>query len=292
MFVIDNYNNLMKPVSYVHGMSMNFPVYVSPKLDGFRCGIANCTPYVGKEKSVIVNRAIRTLFSRCALNGFDGELLVGSPTSKHAWSTTSSLLKSEKPEDCHTTGVNFYVFDLWNMPKVSYYDRLTLLKAKYSSLPDELKPWITLCNQVYMTNMEDVYTYYREMLDEGYEGVMVRRASAPYKFGRSTLGSQELVRLKPKEDAEFEIIGFNELISDGSPANTLGSLTVSKGSMSFDVGTGFSASQRKAIWENRCKFLHTTVTVSYSGIVGRKPRNPVFLRLYQPSLDLQSCLES
>lgn len=292
MITIDNYQNLMKPVSYVHGMPMNFPVYVSPKLDGFRCGVANCTPYVGGDKSVIVNRAVRSLFSRCALNGFDGELLVGSPTSKHAWATTSSLLKSEKPKDAHTTDVKFYVFDLWNTPKVAYHDRLTLLKAKYNSLPDELKPFITLCNQVYMTNMEDVYIYYREMLDEGYEGVMVRRASAPYKFGRSTLGSQELVRLKPKEDAEFEIIGFNELISDGSPANTLGSLTVSKGSMSFDVGTGFNASQRKAIWENRCKFLHTTVTVSYSGVVGKKPRNPVFLRLYNPSNDLQSCLES
>ena len=292
MFVIDNYNNLMKPVSYVHGMSMNFPVYVSPKLDGFRCGIANCTPYVGKEKSIIVNRAVRTLFSRCALNGFDGELLVGSPTSKHAWSTTSSLLKSEKPEDCHTTGVNFYVFDLWNTIKMSYHDRLTLLKAKYNSLPDELKACTTLCHQTYMTSMDDVHTYYREMLDEGYEGIMLRRASAPYKFGRSNLGSQELVRLKPKDDDEFEIIGFNELISDGSPADSLGSLIVAKGSMSFDVGTGFSASQRKAIWENRCKFLHKTVTVSHSGIVGRKPRNPVFLRLYNPSNDLQLCLGS
>ena len=121
---------------------------------------------------------------------------------------------------------------------------------------------------------------------------MLRRASAFYKFGRSTLGSQELVRLKPKDDAEFEIIGFNELISDGSPADSLGSLIVAKGSMSFDVGTGFSASQRKAIWENRCKFLHTLVTVSHSGIVGRKPRNPVFLRLYNPSNDLQLCLGS
>ena len=292
MFVVDNYTNLMKPVSHKHGMPISFPVYASPKLDGFRCGVANCTPYVGKEKSVIVNRAVRALFSRCALNGFDGELLVGSPTAKHAWATTSSLLKSEKPEDSHTTNVNFYVFDLWNMPKVSFHDRLTLLKAKYNSLPDELKACTTLCTQAYMTNMDDVSTYYREMLEEGYEGIMLRRASAYYKFGRSTLVSQELIRLKPKEDAEFEIVGFNELISDGSPANTLGSLTVAKGSMSFDVGTGFNVNQRKAIWENRCKFLHKTVTVSHSGIVGKKPRNPVFLRLYQPSLDLQSCLDS
>ena len=292
MFVIDNYTNLMKPVSYVQGMPIKFPVYASPKLDGFRCGIANCTPYVGREKSVVVNRAARSMLSRCALNGFDGELLVGSPTSKHAWVATSSLLRSERPEDCHTTNVNFYVFDLWNTSKMAYHDRLTLLKAKYNSLPDELKPFITLCNQVYMTNMKDVYTYYRDMLDEGYEGIMLRNAAAPYKFGRSTLGSQELVRLKPKEDAEFEIIGFNELISDGSPANTLGSLTVSKGNMSFEVGTGFSTGQRKAIWENRCKFLHKIVTVSHSGVVGKKPRNPVFLRLYQPSLDLQECLDS
>ena len=292
MFVIDNYTNLLKPVSYIHGMPINFPVYASPKLDGFRCAVANCTPYVGKEKSIIVNRAVRALFSRCALNGFDGELLVGSPTSKHAWAATSSLLKSEKPEDFNTTDVNFYVFDLWNTLKMSYHDRLTLLKAKYNSLPDELKACTVLCPQAYITSMADVYDFYHAMLDEGYEGVMLRRASALYKFGRSTLVSQELVRLKPKEDAEFEIVGFNELMSDGSPANSLGSLVVAKGNMSFEVGTGFSTNQRKAIWENRCKFLHKIVTVSHSGIVGKKPRNPVFLRLYQPSLDLQECLGS
>ena len=292
MFIIDNYTNLMKPVSYMHGMPIKFPLYASPKLDGFRCGVANCTPYVGREKSVVVNKAVRSMLSRCALNGFDGELLVGSPTSKHAWATTSSLLRSEKSEDTDTTDVKFYVFDLWNMVKVPYHDRLTLLKAKYNLLPDELKTCTVLCDQVYITNMDDVEAYYQMMLDEGYEGIMLRRASAYYKFGRSNLIGQELVRLKPKEDAEFEIVGFNELMSDGSPANTLGSLTVVKGSMSFDVGTGFSTSQRKAIWENRCKFLHKTITVSHSGIVGRKPRNPVFLRLYNPSHDLQLCLDS
>ena len=292
MFVIDNYTSLMKPVSHVQGMPIKFPVYASPKLDGFRCGVANCTPYVGKEKSVVVNRAVRSLLSRCALNGFDGELLVGSPTSKHAWAATSSLLKSEKPEDCHTTNVRFYVFDLWNTSKMPYHDRLALLKAKYNSLPDELKAFTILCDQVYMTNMDDVHSYYRSMLDEGYEGIMLRRASANYKFGRSTLVSQELIRLKPKEDAEFTVVGFNELIVDGSPANSLGSLIVAKGNMSFDVGTGFSDKQRKAIWKSRCKFLRTVVTVRHSGIVGKKPRNPVFLRLYNPSPDLQLSLDS
>ena len=290
MFVIDNYTSLMKPVSYVQGMPIKFPMYASPKLDGFRCAVANCTPYVGKEKSVIVNRAVRLLFSRCALNGFDGELLVGSPTSKHAWAATASLLKSEKPEDI--TGVRFYVFDLWNMVKVPYHDRLTLLKAKYDLLPDELKSCTTLCDQVYMTNINDVDDYYRKMLEEGYEGIMLRRASANYKFGRSTLISQELVRFKPYEDAEFVITGFNELIIDGSPADSLGSLIVAKGNMYFDVGTGFSDNQRKAIWRNRCKFLDKTVTVRHSGIVGKKPRNPVFLRLYNPSPDLQALLGS
>lgn len=290
MFVIDNYTSLMKPVSYVQGMPIKFPMYASPKLDGFRCAVANCTPYVGREKSVIVNRAVRLLFSRCALNGFDGELLVGSPTSKHAWAATASLLKSEKPEDI--TGVRFYVFDLWNMVKVPYHDRLTLLKAKYDLLPDELKSCTTLCDQVYMTNMNDVDDYYRKMLEEGYEGIMLRKASSQYKFGRSTSVSQELVRFKPYEDAEFVITGFNELIIDGSPADSLGSLIVAKGNMYFDVGTGFSDKQRKAIWENRCKFLHKTITVRHSGIVGKKPRNPVFLRPYNPSHDLQLCLDS
>ena len=175
---------------------------------------------------------------------------------------------------------------------MAYHDRFALLKAKYNALPDELKACTTLCSQVYMTNMGDVLSYYRSLLDEGYEGIMLRRASANYKFGRSTLVSQELIRIKPKEDNEFKIVGFNELISDGSPADSLGSLIVAKGNTTFDVGIGFSTRQRKAIWDNRHKFLHKVITVSHSDIVGKKPRNPVFVRLYNPSPDLQSCLDS
>ena len=47
-------------------------------------------------------------------------------------------------------------------------------------------------------------------LDDGYEGLMLRAPDGPYKFGRSTVKENTLLKVKNFLDDEAEVIGFKE----------------------------------------------------------------------------------
>ena len=91
---------------------IRFPVYASFKLDGFR-GLVLDGKLVSRNLKPIPNKYVSALFSHPALNGWDGELIVGSPTARNekgdstVFRTTSAAVTTEafKPDIC------FYVFD-------------------------------------------------------------------------------------------------------------------------------------------------------------------------------------
>jgi len=122
------------------------------------------------------------------------------------------------------------------------------------------------------------------ILNEGYEGIMLRGLNTFYKFGRSTLREQCLLKRKPFKDDEALVVGFIEKEHNDNPieynerglaqrssakegkrlANTLGALRVQHSTFGqFNVGTGFTDEQRKDIWENKEKFLNRLVTFKY-----------------------------
>ena len=141
--------------------------------------------------------------------------------------------------------------------------------------------------------------YEEEALQEGYEGVMLRTPESPYKGGRSTLKQGYLVAIKRFEDAEAEIIGYEEKLHNANklqkdelgyakrssskanlvPMDTLGALVVKdlKTGVIFNIGTGLDAALCRWIWANRKKCLHKIVTYTYQ-VTGTKdkPRIPSF----------------
>ncbi len=48
----------------------------------------------------------------------------------------------------------------------------------------------------------------RRFLDEGYEGAIARKDRAGYQYGYSNYHSPNLVKVKPRHDAEFPVIGY------------------------------------------------------------------------------------
>jgi DNA ligase-1 len=139
-------------------------------------------------------------------------------------------------------------------------------------------------------------------LAEGFEGIMLRDPSAPYKFGRATLKQGNLIKLKRFDDAEALILGFQELMENqnedvkdsfglakrGSSKEgkvgkgTLGALEVEcltgpfKGKQ-FCIGTGFDQATRQEIWDNRTQWVGKTITFKYQTIGSvDAPRFPVF----------------
>jgi len=280
----------MKPmlaatVKDVH--TLRYPLLASAKLDGVRAFVENGV-LLSRSRKPIPNLHCQRVFKE--FEYFDGELIVGSPTAKDVYRETVSGVMSRDGEP----HVKYMVFDHLQFPGNSFNSRRAKLFYE-----DGVNP----LSQTYIRNSEELIQYEEEALSMGYEGVILRNPLGTYKFGRSTLSEQGMLKLKRFEDSEGVIVGFDELMHNGNPetrnelgyaehsshkANlvgrgTLGALRVLWHSLEFGIGTGFSDAMRDEIWKNREKYSGKIAKFKYLPIgVKDKPRHPVFLGWRSP----------
>lgn len=267
--------------------SLKFPLFASPKLDGVRALITS-QGVLSRSLKRIPNRYIQYKLQDFKV-GYDGELIVGSPTSRTCYrDTVSGVMREDGEPD-----FRFYVFDTFEKFDQPYTKRFHDPYRAALDWPGEF------LEHTYITNMDELLEYEQGMLERGYEGIMLRDMYAPYKFGRSTVKEGYLLKLKRFEDAEARVIGFEELMHNGNEAkinalgrtersshmenkyglNMLGALVCAFGrDQQFNIGTGFTEADRKEIWQNREKYRGKVAKYKFFA-VGMKdlPRHPVWL---------------
>src|SRR3546814_1701681 len=91
---------------------LRYPVFSSPKLDGVRA-IVRSGRVLSRNLLEIPCPTVQELFGDPRFNGFDGELIVGSPVAPDAFRRTSSLVMSHDPVDTRLAPIVFHVFDDW-----------------------------------------------------------------------------------------------------------------------------------------------------------------------------------
>lgn len=270
---------------------LKYPVLASPKLDGIRAlNLGN--GLVSRNLKLIPNDHIQSLFGGKEYEGFDGELIIGSPTAPNCYQVTNSGVMSKEGEP----DVTYYVFDRTDIPLADYSDRLLALRG----LDEYPKCQTKLVDHALIIDSDSLLAYEESCLAEGYEGIMVRNPAAPYKFGRSTATKGELGKVKRFIDSEAEVIGMQELTKNTNqktvdnlghsersshkenmvPQRTLGALIVKdlKTGVQFNIGSGFTAAQRQEIWDLGAAYMGTIVKYK-SFPIGVKdlPRFPIFL---------------
>lgn|SRR5262245_1777678 len=277
----------MKPMLAVNieTKDIRFPAYASAKVDGVRALVID-----GKLRSrsllPIPNRYVSAVFSHPALNGWDGELVVGSPTAKDVFRVTQSALSREdgKPN------VTWYVFDNFSASGGFAQRHKTLTNH----------PGIVVLEQRLCKNEAELLAFEAEMLEAGYEGLIVRSVNGAYKHGRSTANEQGMLKVKRFTDGEAVILGVEEELANGNAAtvNALGRTERSshacnmkpKGRMGalkvkdilsgveFNIGTGFDMRDREYFWCKRDNVVGKIVKYK-SFLIGVKdsPRFPVYL---------------
>lgn len=270
--------------------SLRFPIYASPKLDGIRCSIVDGQALTRSLKA-IPNHFIRTALSRPQLNGLDGELIVGPATAEDAYRTTTSAVMAHEGVPDFT----YWVFDHWQAKGAAYIERFMELENVWS---EHCGRNVQLHRYTELADMAALDEYEANCIKEGFEGVMVRDPYSPYKFGRSTAREGYLLKVKRFTDAEAEVIGVVEEMHNGNDAQTnelgrtkrstakaglkgkgtLGALQVRFGDIEFNIGSGFTAADRAALWQNPP--IGQLVKFKYFE-VGMKdaPRHPVYLGL-------------
>lgn len=287
----------MKPMlaAATDGTQINFPVWASPKLDGVRCliidGIA-CS----RSLKPIPNQHVQRRLGLAALNGLDGELIVGSPTASDVYNRTVGGVMAVSGEP----HVRFHVFDDF-MAAGSFRERLAGVARRlhFCQAPLAAVPHHPLKHE------DELLRYEEDALTAGYEGIMLRHPDGPYKHGRSTLKEGWLLKLKRFTDAEAEVLGVLPLRSNTNEAkrNALGQLERSshqagmvakplvgsllvrdlKTGVEFEIGTGFNQLQREQLWATRESLIGKLVKYkSQPTGVKTRPRFPVFLGLRDP----------
>ena len=278
--------------------SIEYPVYVSPKLDGVRCLTFNGPEPYSRKGEPFQNKMLETIFAQAMVPGYlDGELGVGSPTDKKFFTITSGACRRDGY--IPVGGFTYYVFD--RISELSFATRISVIDLpkdtpdiRFVKVPQEL-----------CTCKAQVLAWEQKWVLEGYEGIMirgrVRDVAVGYKHGRSSLNSQELMKYKRFADAEGTIIGFeegktntNEAKKDalghtkrssakaGKVANgRVGTLIVRSLDFAEDVriGTGIGLTQelRTHMWENQHEYIGKTVTFCFqAGSDYIKARFPSF----------------
>jgi DNA ligase 1 len=264
-------NRIMKGEQCDDLSIVKLPVLVQPKFDGIRVCKQNGVALSGQLKPIANERLAHLIEHNCPDN-IDGE--IWWPGVK--FEEITSFVRTERraiPDE-----FRIQVFDLIDnkLTAKERNDKLFLL----NDLPDFCERVATMeCSL-----LGQVEFYEREMLALGHEGIMLRYANGAYKYGRSTLKEQCLMKRKPFVDDEALVIDFIEKEHNDNPlhynerglayrsssqegkrlANTTGALRVQHPKFGcFNIGTGFTDKQRKEIWNNREKYLHKLVTFKY-----------------------------
>lgn len=265
--------------------SLRLPMLASPKLDGVRAVVVDNVVY-SRNMKPIPNALVQGTWGRRMYDGLDGELIVGDPTAPDCYRATMSGVMAA----AGSPSVNFYAFDL----VLADYG----LQSRLDYLYKKRLPNVRLLKHTTMYDVNQIAAYETLCLAEGYEGIMLRAPHGEYKHGRSTMIEQGLVKVKQFNDAEAEVVGYEEKMHNGNEAKadelgrtkrsshkankigkgTLGALVCrSKEGVIFNIGTGFSDQLASELWAVRDSLVGRSVTYKFFPSGNKQaPRFPVF----------------
>lgn len=277
--------------------SPHYPLYASFKLDGIR-GINRLGPgaqIVSRSNKPLPSAYVQRTFGVGEYAWMDGEMVVKDIVPGQVYKHTFSACMTHGAE----IPVKWYVFDTTRDRTMPYERRYNELQAMYQKYGDE--EWEVL-EQKIVRNWDELLEYEKQALDLGFEGLVVRRRDAPYKFGRSTGPQQWLMAMVRIAKSEFKITGVYEGLHNANPAiiDSRGYTTrsshmeqmVGKGlvggfyghdlhtKVEFKIGVadGLDQSMRQYIWEHPNEFIGKICKYKYKPYgVDVAPRQPVLL---------------
>lgn len=275
--------------------TLNFPLMASIKLDGVRCPMADGVGY-SRKLLPLPNKYFQEWCSEYGhlLHGIDCEVVVGEPWGEHVFNRTSSGIMSLAGEP----KFNLHVFDVWASP-FDAETRQRQLEDWKASLPYAVERKVEVLIQHQIASAEELLTLAAYAQKAEYEGLILKHPKRPYKFGRSTLKEQILLKWKSFADDEGVVlevlqgqINMNPVEKDELghakrstakagmvPSNLCGGFLVESEKFGkVRVSTGnLKEPELKEILENRHKYIGETLVYKYQPYgMKNKPRFPGF----------------
>jgi len=251
---------------------------IQPKLDGIRCravidGKGNATLYSSQDNVIISVPHINIALGLMKLKDIelDGELYVhGMP-----FEDIVSIAKRTKNIHPNSQDLQYHIFDI--IKEQLQHQRIRNL---ISMMPTDRS--IKRVTSYGVGSIQAIERRYKQFINEGYEGFILRHLTALYKRSRATT----LLKYKPKKRDVYKIIGFmEERDIHGKLKNTLGAIVLSsgEGEGTFHVGIGFTNYQREYLWGMRETLLGKNCIIQYQQLTkaNNVPRFPVFVDIQE-----------
>mgnify|MGYP003665804685 CR=1 FL=1 len=124
--------------------------------------------------------------------------------------------------------LKFYIFDLWSKQNSSAEKQERYLS--YEELIPPNHPLAVIIENHTFDTLEEIYNYYESILEEDGEGIMLVKWRAPYKFGRHSVKSNWMYKMKDdKKIFEGVILGvFESTVAKEGTTKTISNLGRSK----------------------------------------------------------------
>jgi DNA ligase-1 len=187
------------------------------------------------------------------------------------------MKQAQRKSNVDTKDMVFNVFDIiprpdfergfWNKNQAGRTALLDVARSKLLELGNTPKLEITNGIEVDLDTAEghDVMRRYaNDAVVEGFEGIMIKKLTAPYECKRSSFW----MKWKPVITVDLTIVGFEE--GTGRNVGRLGALicegTDDGRQIRVNVGTGFSDINRNEYWDSRATLLSELVEVEADAI--------------------------
>lgn len=290
---------------------IQFPIAVSPKIDGIRCLVHPQLGPVTRSFKPVPNEFIRDTLKRTFMTYgqyLDGEIVTVKPNNKELGSGFDhddfNTIQSNVMTRHGTPAFRFLVFD-WYDPSEGFWKRHSKLcdltaderYARYINRELLINDCGILVGHKVCHNKEELLWFEQWAVEKGYEGIMTRTLEGPYKEGRSTFKQGYLCKLKRWSDSEGTVVGFTQLMvnhnspminvfglqerpkrkDDLIPINAVGAIILNTEWGELHVGSGLDVSLREVLWYNQEHYLGQKVSFKYQKHgMQSLPRFPIF----------------
>jgi DNA ligase 1 len=277
--------------------TLSYPLLASTKLDGIRC-IFYKGQILSRSLKQIQNKQLRERFesirkfteiNQCIL---DGEIYSPELTFQEI---THYVMTQDLEDEILPKSLKFYCFDCLTDENLQFSRRIG--DVEYYSLRQN----IIYVKHIRVNNSNEVEKYFEEVLQDGYEGLILRNPESLYKFGRGTIKEAIIYKVKPFITFDAKIVGVVQATEVNEDAkkktNELGRSVTSKKigdrhliekasaflvkyhGLDLKVTLAMTDIEKEEVWKNRSSYIGKTI--EYKGmLVGSKdvPRHPVMIR--------------
>jgi bifunctional non-homologous end joining protein LigD len=255
-------------------------VWCEPKLDGMRILLVkrghDVRAFARSGKADPYTENLRHILAQLPLTGgdyaVDGELY-----ADEGWGRTMRLAKKANVSDQERQALKVRAFDLLDLTTLDQMRRLPDSMEKRRAALEKLAcPSIMpVPYRVFRPgDTAGIDGFYRECLDDGYEGLILKHPHAAYLPGQR---SPLWLKMKPVATGDGVIVGFDP--GEGQHEGRLGAIRIKFNGTTVAVGCGYTDRQRDWVWAHRTELVGRVLEFAYQNDTVAVARFPRFVRI-------------